>query len=82
LESEAKKRLRLHEMKDYYRGKKCLSPSIFKKTKGPLIIGSTNSSVATSASSDSMLKSLQSGGKKSDQFGLIKDFTQSDFDLN
>jgi hypothetical protein len=53
-----------------------------KKTKGPLIIGSTNSSVATSASSDSTLKSLQSGGKKSDQFGLIKDFTQSDFDLN
>ena len=45
-------------MKDYEGGKKCLSPSIFRKNKGPLILGQTNSMSGppTSTSSDTTSK--------------------------
>lgn len=82
LESEAKKRLRLQEIKDYEAGKKCLSPSIFRKTKGPLIVGTNQSSAATSIASETTARSNPSGGKKAEGAGVIKDFNMADFDVN
>lgn len=61
-------------MKEYHAGKKCLSPSIFRKAKGPLIVGTTFTSPPTSASSESTLKSMQNGGKKADGLGMAKEF--------
>jgi hypothetical protein len=83
LETEAKKRLRLQELKDYEGGKKCLSPSIFRKTKGPLILGSGNiSSGATSTSSETTIKNSANGGKKTETMSGLKEFSVSDFDIN
>jgi hypothetical protein len=83
LETEAKKRLRLQELKDYEGGKKCLSPSIFRKTKGPLILGSGNiSSGATSTSSETTSKNTTNGGKKTETMAGLKEFSVSDFDIN
>jgi hypothetical protein len=82
LESEAKKRLRLQEIKDYEGGKKCLSPSIFKRTKGPLIVGTNHSSATTSTSSETTAKSTQSGGKRGEAAATLKEFNKADFDSN
>jgi hypothetical protein len=86
LESEAKKRLRLLEMKDYEGGRKCLSPSIFRKNKGPLILGghgaASQSGPPTSASSDTTSKGFQTGAKKSDLTNGLKDFNMGDMDIN
>lgn len=73
MESEAMKRLRLQEIKDYEGGKKCLSPSIFRKTKAPLIVGSSNSSTKASTNIDPLLKAQTSSSKKVESFLPLKD---------
>jgi hypothetical protein len=83
LETEAKKRLRLQELKDYEGGKKCLSPSIFRKTKGPLILGSGNiTSTTTSTTSETTARTSLNGGKRCESLAGLKDFSISDFDIN
>ena len=71
-------------MKDYQGGKKCLSPSIFRKNKGPLILGqaSNQSGPLTSASSDTSSKGFQASSKKFDIGGGLKDFNMADMDIN
>jgi hypothetical protein len=59
-----------------------LSPSIFRKTKGPLIAGTNLSSGTTSTSSDTTARSIPSGGKKVDLAAGTKEFNLADFDLN
>jgi hypothetical protein len=46
-ENETKKRQRIQEMKDYECGRRCLSPSIFRKSKGPIIFATSTSATAT-----------------------------------
>lgn len=45
-------------MKEYECGKKCLSPSIFRKSKGPVVLASASAS--TSANTDFTVKGIQS----------------------
>jgi len=62
-EDEAKKRQRLQEMKDYEHGKKVLSPSIFRKSKGPIIFAasSANFSVESTVKSGSLATQAKKG---------------------
>jgi hypothetical protein len=60
-----------------------LSPSIFRKIKGPLILGSGSiSSGTTSTSSESTIKTAVNGGKRVEGVAGLKEFTISDFDIN
>ena len=45
-EDEAKKRQRLMEMKNYEQGMKVLSPSIFRKSKGPVVLAASAAALA------------------------------------
>jgi len=55
-ESETKKRQRLIEIKDFEGGKKCVSPSIFRKSKGPIIFASQNSQIQATSNGDVTFK--------------------------
>lgn len=71
-------------MKDYEGGKKCLSPSIFRKNKAPLIVG-TMSSISgppTSASSDTTNKGPTMSGKRGESTLGQKEFSIADMDVN
>lgn len=82
-ENEAKKRLRLQEIKDFDCGKKCLSPSIFRKNKVPLLFGiASSNSNPSSIASDSTSKSIAIGSKKVENIQGFKESNQIDFDIN
>jgi hypothetical protein len=90
-ENETKKRQRIQEMKEYECGRRCLSPSIFRKSKGPIIFATSTSAAATNiALTDGGAKPLQSGlafkGKLAGSFvdatGLPKDLSTNDYDIN
>jgi hypothetical protein len=58
-ENETKKRQRIQEMKEYECGRRCLSPSIFRKSKGPINFATSSTATATNiASADGGLKTL------------------------
>lgn len=78
-------------MKEYECGRRCLSPSIFRKSKGPIIFATSTSAAATNiASTDGGAKALQSGltfkgkltGTFGDLSGLPKDLSTNDYDIN
>lgn len=78
-------------MKEYECGRRCLSPSIFRKSKGPIIFATSTSTAATNiASSDGGAKTLQTGltfkgklaGSFGDASGLPKDLSTNDYDVN
>ena len=84
-ESETKKRQRLLEMKEYECGKRCLSPSIFRKSKGPIVLAASSSTFASTNTFESPLKSIQPstpGYKKGDSTGQVKELTLQDYDIN
>ena len=67
------KRLRLQEIKDVEGGKKCLSPSIFRKAKAPFVLASGNISTTPSTSSESSGKSQATTGRKLEPLGPYRD---------
>jgi hypothetical protein len=50
--------MRLQEMKEYEGGKKCLSPSIFRKSKGPMVLAAASSTLTSAGNVDLSIKSL------------------------
>lgn len=81
-ETESRKRQRLLEIKDSEDGKKCLSPSIFRKSKGPIIFASSNPTVAPSGSVDAQFKSNGTSLRRQEGGGLVKEVSLGDFDVN
>eukprot|EP00347_Sterkiella_histriomuscorum_P020303 403338323 len=93
-ETETKKRQRLMEIKDQEGGKKCLSPSIFRKSKGPILFAvqsanfqtqggvSTTAANSGSANNDTSNKTSNFPSKRIDSAAIIKELTLQDFDIN
>ena len=78
-------------MKEYECGRRCLSPSIFRKSKGPIIFATSTSSAATNiGSTDGTCRPVQSAvsfkgkplGPMSDTVALSKDLSMNDYDIN
>ena len=58
-------------MKDYEQGKRVLSPSIFRKSKGPIILAASSAAISTTMTFDTVTSkgngsSLAGGSKKGD----------------
>lgn len=84
-EDEAKKRQRLMEMKNYEQGMKVLSPSIFRKSKGPVVLAASASALTSASQFDSSARPGQTSAllsKKPDATGVAKEFSLQDYDLN
>jgi hypothetical protein len=87
-ENENKKRLRLQEMKEYEEGKKILSPSIFRKSKGPIMLSASSTALTstnslTASLTDASQKVVPSNGfKKPDATAIAKDVSILDYDIN
>ena len=60
-------------MKDYALGKKCLPPSIFRKSKGPIILSTSSQYLNVSGPLETSLKGINNGAKRSEALGIIKD---------
>jgi hypothetical protein len=78
-------------MKEYECGRKCLSPSIFRKSKGPIIFATSTSTAATNiGSTDGASRPVQSAvsikgkplGPMNDTLALTKDLSMNDYDIN
>jgi hypothetical protein len=82
LEGETQKRQRILEIRDQEGGRKCLSPSIFRKNKAFLLGGSLVQSLQVATPHEFSSKGAPVGGKKSDGAALIKDFSAQDLDIN
>jgi len=74
-ETETKKRQRLLEIKDFEGGKKCLSPSIFRKSKGPIIFASQNANVLSNGNFEVSVKGLTFGAKKGEGANVTKELS-------
>lgn len=82
-EGEAKRRLRLQEIKDFEGGRKCLSPSIFRKTKGSNFFATQgNSYFALGGLQDSTQRGREGGGKRGETNGNLREFNIAELDLN
>jgi hypothetical protein len=81
-ETESRKRQRLIEIKDFEDGKKCLSPSIFRKSKGPIIFSASHQALTSNATFETSIKGVQIGSKRGDGAGLVKEISLNDFDIN
>jgi hypothetical protein len=86
-ESETKKRQRIQEMKEFEGGRRCLSPSIFRKSKGPIIFATSSSSITTNVVDGS--RNFQPAasfkgrpGTLSDPSVMAKDISIQDYDIN
>jgi hypothetical protein len=71
-------------MKDYEEGRRCLSPSVFRKSKGPIILTTSSSALTANNSIDASIKGLNNGLKKglADPSGISKEIGMQDFDIN
>ena len=54
------------EIKDFEDGKKCLSPSIFRKTKGPIIFSASHNSLNSNANFENSIKGMNYSSKKTE----------------
>ena len=70
------------EIKDFEDGKKCLSPSIFRKSKGPIIFSASHNSVNSNVNFENTIKGLAFNSKKTEGQGGIRDISMADFDIN
>lgn len=67
-------------MKNYEQGMKVLSPSIFRKSKGPLVLAAS----AVAGQFDSSAKPVAPAsllGKKPESLGGSKEFSLQDYDI-
>ena len=62
-------------MKDFEQGKRVLSPTIFRKSKGPLIMS------ATGLSNDTKTSTIVSQTKKGDGPPLTRDVSVQEYDI-
>jgi|LauGreDrversion4_2_1035121.scaffolds.fasta_scaffold2162218_1 hypothetical protein len=71
-------------MKDYEEGRRCLSPSVFRKSKGPIILTTSSSALTANSTIDASIKGLNNGLKKgpTDPSGVSKEISMQDFDIN
>lgn len=71
-------------MKEYAGGKKCLSPSIFRKSKGPIVLVASSQTLTSTGVLEAPVKSLQSAAvlKKNDTAAIAKELSLQDYDLN
>lgn len=76
-ENETKKRQRLKEMKEYEGGKRCLSPSIFRKSKGPVVLTASSAAIATASEAPSK---AGPGVKRAES--MAREVTLQDYDVN
>jgi hypothetical protein len=81
-ETESRKRQRLLEIKDYQDGKKCLSPSIFRKSKGPIIFTAQSGTLNGGGGFEVSLRGLQVGSRKTEGANVAKEISLQDFDIN
>jgi hypothetical protein len=73
------------EMKNYEQGMKVLSPSIFRKSKGPIVLAASAAALAASGQFDSQARPGQPSSllsKKPDSSNIAKEFSLQDYDLN
>ena len=70
------------DLKDYEDGRKCLSPSIFRKSKGPIIFTASHTSITSNSNFEATVKGLAFNFKKQEGAGPIKEISLSDFDIN
>jgi hypothetical protein len=71
-------------MKDYEEGRRCLSPSVFRKSKGPIILTTSSNALTANSTIDASIKGLNNGLKKGpiDPSGVSKEIGMQDFDIN
>ncbi|CDW73737.1 myb-like dna-binding domain-containing protein [Stylonychia lemnae] len=82
-ETETKKRQRLLEIKDQEGGKKCLSPSIFRKSRGPIIFAVQSSNFTSqNGNLDVPVKTGSLSSKRIDGNQVAKELNLQDFDIN
>jgi len=82
-ENENKKRQRLQEMNDYEEGKKVLSPSIFRKNKGPIILAASMAAISSNNSLEAPNRTLSAAGfKKPESLAAAKEITLQDYDIS
>jgi hypothetical protein len=74
-------------MKEFEGGRRCLSPSIFRKSKGPLIFATSSSSITTNVYDGS--RNFQPAGSFKGKAGPLsdpqlipKDISIQDYDIN
>jgi len=51
-------------MKDYEEGRRCLSPSVFRKSKGPIILTTSYATLTANNTIDAQVKGFNAGIKK------------------
>lgn len=59
-----------------------MSPSIFRKSKGPIIFASQNSQVASNTNIEYTFKSYQASGRKGEGANNIREAGLQDFDTS
>ena len=71
-------------MKDYEGGKRCLSPSIFRKSKGPIVLTASAAAITSTNTFDTTIRGLQTQGtfKKPDGSTISKDISIQEYDIN
>ena len=70
-------------MKDFENGKRCLSPSIFRKSKGPVILSSSCAAFMGNNQLEVPNKVTQSQSiKKTETIALAKDASIAEYDIN
>jgi hypothetical protein len=77
----------LNELKEFEEGKRVLSPSIFRKSKGPIILSASAagfiSQISASQNLEGTQKTISQGTfKKPEASAIVKDVSLVEYDIN
>ena len=77
--------MRLNELKEFEEGKRVLSPSIFRKSKGPIILSASAAGFASQVAQNLEIsqKSASLGNfKRPESSSLVKEVSLVEYDVN